>query len=218
MLRRVVSQKTGLIGFILVAIVLLAAVAAPIVAPYDPYEMNMGEALQPPSWSHPLGTDVLGRDMMSRLIYGARISLKVSVLSRLISLLIGTLLGLFAGYIGGRIDTLIMRLADVTLAYPGLLLLIAVIAAVGPSLSSLTITLGIVGWAAVARIVRAQVLSIKEREFVLAIRALGSRPERIVLRHLLPNCLSQLIIIFSMGLGMGIMAESSIIRTFIFDI
>ncbi len=209
MLRRVASQKTGLIGLILVAIVLVAAVAAPIVAPYDPYEMNMDESLQPPSWSHPLGTDVLGRDMMSRLIYGARISLKVSVLSRLISLLIGTLLGLFAGYIGGKIDTLIMRLADVTLAYPGLLLLIAVIAAVGPSLSSLTITLGIVGWAAVARVVRAQVLSIKEREFVLAIRALGSRPESIVLRHLLPNCLSQLIIIFSMGLGMGIMAESS---------
>jgi len=208
-LRRVASQKAGLVGLILASTVLIVALAAPIVAPYDPYQMNMDEALQPPSWSHPLGTDVFGRDMMSRLIYGARISLEVSVLSRLISIFIGTLLGLLAGYVGGKIDTLIMRLADVTLAYPALLLLIAVIAAVGPSLASLTIALGIVGWAAVARIVRAQVLSIKEREFVLAIRSLGGRPESIVLRHLLPNCLSQLIIIFSMGLGMGIMAESS---------
>ena len=111
--------------------------------------------------------------------------------------------------LGGRLDNAIMRAADITLAYPGLLLLIAVMAAVGPSLTSLTITLGIVGWAAVARIVRAQVLSIKEREFVLAVRSLGGSSSRILFRHLLPNCLSQLIIIFSMGLGMGIMAESS---------
>ena len=209
MIKRVVSQKNGLVGITLSALVLLSALFAPLVAPYDPLAINMVESLRPPSAAHPLGTDVFGRDMMSRLVYGARVSMEVSVLSRLISVLIGTLLGLVAGYFGGRLDSAVMRLADVTLAYPGLLLLIAVMAAVGPSLASLIVALGIVGWAAVARIVRAQVLSIKEREFVLAVRSLGARPGRIIFRHLLPNCLSQLIIVFSMGLGMGIMAESS---------
>ncbi len=209
MLKQVIKQKNGLLGLIIVAVVLLAAVFAPLVSPYDPYQINMAESLSPPSLAHPFGTDVFGRDIMSRLVYGARVSMEVSVLSRVISLVIGTLLGLTAGYFGGRYDSAVMRLADVTLAYPGLLLLIAVMAAVGPSLTSLILALGIVGWAAVARIVRAQVLSIKEREFVLAVRSLGGNPGRIIFKHLLPNCVSQLIIIFSMGLGMGIMAESS---------
>ena len=209
MLKQVIRQKTGLLGLVIVSVVLLAAVFAPIVSPYDPYAINMAESLSPPSAAHPFGTDVFGRDIMSRLVYGARVSMEVSVLSRLISIVIGTFLGLTAGYFGGRFDNIVMRLADVTLAYPGLLLLIAVMAAVGPSLTALIVALGIVGWAAVARIVRAQVLSIKEREFVLAVRSLGGDPGRIIFKHLLPNCVSQLIIIFSMGLGMGIMAESS---------
>jgi peptide/nickel transport system permease protein len=209
MLRLVLAQKSGLFGLILAVIVLLCALFAPWIAPYDPYGMNMDEALEPPSFTHPMGTDVFGRDVMSRLIFGARISMEVSVLSRLISLLLGTLLGLVAGYFGGKLDSLIMRVADVTLAYPALLLLIAVVAAVGPSQASLIISLGVVGWAAVARVVRAQVLSIKEREFVMAVKSLGGRDSDILFRHLLPNCMSQLIIIFSMGLGMGIMAESS---------
>lgn len=209
MVKQVLAQKIGIIGLFLGLLVLVAAVFAPIVSPYDPYQINMAESLQPPSLAHPLGTDVFGRDVMSRMIYGARISMEVSALSRLLSLVLGTLLGLIAGYFGGRLDNAIMRTADITLAYPGLLLLIAVMAAVGPSLTALIIALGIVGWAAVARIVRAQVLSIKEREFVLAVRSLGGSPPRVLFRHLLPNCVSQLIIIFSMGLGMGIMAESS---------
>jgi peptide/nickel transport system permease protein len=209
MLRRVLTQRSGLIGLILAVVVLVCAVFAPWVAPYDPYGIQMSEALQPPSAAHPLGTDVMGRDVMSRLVFGARISMEVSVLSRVISLFVGTLLGLLAGYFGGRFDSLVMRMADVTLAYPALLLLIAVIAAVGPSQASLIVSLGVVGWAAVARIVRAQVLSIKEREFVMAIRSLGGRSPEILFRHLLPNCVSQLVIIFSMGLGMGVMAESS---------
>jgi ABC-type dipeptide/oligopeptide/nickel transport system permease subunit len=209
MIKQVISQKMGAIGLFLGLLVLVSAVFAPLVSPYDPYQISMAESLQPPSFAHPLGTDVFGRDVLSRMIYGARISMEVSVFSRLLSLFLGTLLGLVAGYVGGRLDSAIMRTADITLAYPGLLLLIAVMAAVGPSLTSLIIALGIVGWAAVARIVRAQVLSIKEREFVLAVRSLGGSSPRVLFRHLLPNCLSQLIIIFSMGLGMGIMAESS---------
>ncbi len=209
MFKLVLAQKSGMFGIILAGVVLLSALLAPWIAPYDPYVMNMDEALQPPSLTHPMGTDVLGRDVMSRLIFGARISMEVSIFSRLISLLLGTLLGLVAGYFGGKLDSLIMRIADVTLAYPALLLLIAVVAAVGPSRTSLIISLGVVGWAAVARVVRAQVLSIKEREFVMAVKSLGGRHSEILFRHLLPNCMSQLIIVFSMGLGMGIMAESS---------
>jgi ABC-type dipeptide/oligopeptide/nickel transport system permease subunit len=209
MLRRIVRQRNGLVGFSIAALVVAAAVLAPAIAPYDPYGIKMEESLRPPSLSHPLGTDVFGRDVMSRLILGARISLVVSVASRVISIVIGTFLGLAAGYFGGRLDSAVMRLADVTLAYPGLLLLVAVMAAVGPSLTSLILALGLVGWAPVARVVRSQVLSIREREYVLAVRSLGGGSERIIARHLLPNCLSQLVIVFSMGLGMGIMAETS---------
>jgi peptide/nickel transport system permease protein len=209
MIARVLRQKNGLLGVLIVGVVFVIAFLAPAISPYDPYRIDMAASLRPPSSAHPFGTDVFGRDVMSRLMMGARISLEVSVLSRIISILLGTVLGLAAGYFGGRTDSLIMRFSDVTLAYPGLLLLIAVMAAVGPNLGSLIIALGIVGWAPVARIVRAQVLSIREREFVLAVRSLGGRSERIVVRHLLPNCASQLVIVFSMGLGMGIMAESS---------
>jgi ABC-type dipeptide/oligopeptide/nickel transport system permease subunit len=209
MFKLVIAQKSGMLGLVLAGAVLLCAVLAPWIAPYDPYAINMEEALQPPSTAHPMGTDVFGRDVMSRLVFGARISMVVSVVSRLLSVFLGTLLGLFAGYYGGRLDSLIMRVADVTMAYPALLLLIAVVAAVGPSQGSLIISLGVVGWAAVARVVRAQVLSIREREFVMAIKSLGGRHGGILFRHLLPNCMSQLIIVFSMGLGMGIMAESS---------
>jgi ABC-type dipeptide/oligopeptide/nickel transport system permease subunit len=209
MIAEIVRQKNGLVGVAIAGVVFAVAVLAPAIAPYDPYRIDMAESLRPPCLAHPFGTDVFGRDVMSRLMHGARISLEVSVLSRVISILIGTLLGLVAGYFGGRIDSVIMRSSDVTLAYPGLLLLVAVMAAVGPNLASLIVALGIVGWAPVARIVRSQVLSIREREFVLAVRSLGGGAERIMARHILPNCASQLVIVFSMGLGMGIMAESS---------
>lgn len=208
-LRRLAAHRGGAAGIVLVALVVLAGVFAPLLTPYQPDQIRMEESLEAPSASHVLGTDVFGRDVATRLLYGARFSLQVSVLSRLIAIAIGTLLGLLAGYFGGRLDTVIMRLADVTLAYPGLLLLIAVVAAVGPSMAALFIALGVVGWAGVARLVRAQVLSLKEREFVLAVRSLGMSHARIIGRHLLPNVVTQLIVIFSMGLGAAIMAESS---------
>jgi len=197
-------------GAVLVLTVVLAGLFAPILTPYDPYQIDMGVALQPPGPQHILGTDPFGRDIATRVLYGARFSLEVSVLSRLIAIALGTMLGLLAGYVGGRTDSVIMRLADVTLAYPGLLLLIAVMAAVGPSMAALFIALGVVGWAGVARLVRAQVLSLKEREFVLAVRSLGAPDTRVIMRHLLPNVLTQLIVVFSMGLGTAIMAESSL--------
>jgi peptide/nickel transport system permease protein len=207
--RQLAAHGGGLAGMILVGLVVMGGLFAPVLTPYQPDAIEMDRSLEPPSRAHPLGTDVFGRDVATRLLYGARFSLEVSVLSRLIAIAVGTLLGLLAGYFGGWVENAIMRLADVTLAYPGLLLLIAVIAAVGPSMAALFIALGVVGWAGVARLVRAQVLSLKEREFVLAVRSLGASHAKIVVQHLLPNCATQLIVIFSMGLGAAIMAESS---------
>ncbi|MDH3198625.1 MAG: ABC transporter permease [Candidatus Krumholzibacteria bacterium] len=209
-LRRLGAHRSGAVGAALVVLAVGGAALAPLVAPHDPYEIRMDNALSPPSAAHPLGTDAFGRDVASRALYGARFSLEVSVLARLIALAIGAFLGLAAGYFGGRLDTAVMRLADVTLAYPALLLLIAVIAAVGPSRAALFIALGVVGWAGVARLVRAQVLSLKEREFVLAARSLGAPHRTVIGRHLLPNVMTQLLVIFSMGLGTAIMAESSL--------
>jgi peptide/nickel transport system permease protein/oligopeptide transport system permease protein len=205
-----VAHRGGAFGAALVAIVLLAETVGPLVSPYDPYRIDMESSLQAPGLVHPLGTDIFGRDIATRVLYGARFTLQVSVLSRLIAIALGAALGLLAGYAGGRIDGTIMRLADVTLAYPGLLLLIAVMAAVGPSMVALFVALGVVGWAGVARIVRAQVLSLKEREFVTAIQSLGAPGARVIVRHLLPNVVTQLIVVFSMGLGTAIMAESSL--------
>jgi ABC-type dipeptide/oligopeptide/nickel transport system permease subunit len=208
-LRRLARHRGGVVGAVLVVTVVLAGALAPVLTPYQPDQIHMEHSLQPPSRAHPLGTDVFGRDVATRLLFGARFSLEVSVLSRLVAIAIGTLMGLLAGYFGGRLEGAVMRLADITLAYPGLLLLIAVVAAVGPSMAALFIALGVVGWAGVARLVRAQVLSLKEREFVLAVRSLGVSHARVISHHLLPNVVTQLIVIFSMGLGAAIMAESS---------
>ncbi len=203
-------HRAGMVGAVLVAVVVLGGVLAPWLAPYDPYVIAMDHALEPPSARHLFGTDAFGRDVLSRVMHGASFSLQVGVVSRLLALALGTILGLLAGYYGKRTDQLVMRLADVTLAYPGLLLLIAVVAAVGPSKVSLFVALGVVGWAGVARLVRSQVLSLKEREFVTAIRSLGAANSRVILRHVFPNVLTPILVIFSMGLGASIMAESSL--------
>jgi ABC-type dipeptide/oligopeptide/nickel transport system permease subunit len=209
-LRLLASHPGGVVGAVLVALVVIAGLFAPWLTPHQPNAIAMDDALRSPSFVHPFGTDAFGRDVASRVMYGARFSLQVGVVARLIALLIGTSLGLLAGYYGGRADRWIMRLADVTLAYPGLLLLIAVMAAVGPSKLALFVALGVVGWAGVARLVRSQVLTIKEREYVLAIRSLGASNGTVIVRHVLPNVLTPIIVIFSMGLGASIMAESSL--------
>lgn len=208
--RLVDAHRAGAVGAVLILVVVLGGVFAPWLAPYDPTAIAMDDALEPPSVGHWLGTDAFGRDVLSRVMYGARFSLEVGVVSRLLALMLGTCLGLVAGYYGGRADQIVMRVADVTLAYPGLLLLIAVMAAVGPSKVALFLALGVVGWAGVARLVRAQVLSLKEREFVTAIRSLGAPHSRVIARHVFPNVLTPILVIFSMGLGASIMAESSL--------
>jgi len=208
--RRFAAQRAGVVGLALIVVTVGGGIFAPWLTPYDPTAIAMDRALEPPGAGHWLGTDAFGRDVLSRVLHGARFSLQVGVVSRIIALAVGASLGLLAGYYGGRLDQLVMRMADVTLAYPGLLLLIAVMAAIGPSKTALFVALGGVGWAGVARLVRAQVLSIKEREFVTAIRSLGASDRTIIVRHLLPNVLTPIVVIFSMGLGASIMAESSL--------
>ncbi|HET7599006.1 MAG TPA: ABC transporter permease [Gemmatimonadales bacterium] len=199
------------LGLVLVAVLVIAALFAPWLAPHDPIRGDLqGAYLLRPGPHHLLGTDTQGRDVLSRVLYGARLSLAVGVISQSVAVTLGVLLGLVAGFYGRWVDALVMRLADVTLAFPTLLLLIAVAAAIKPSLPLVFVVIGIVGWAGMARIVRSQVLVLKRAEFVLAAQALGA-PDRLVLRrHLLPNVAAQVIIAATLGVAGAIMAEAAL--------
>src|SRR3954463_7587257 len=172
----------------------MMALAAPVFARHDPFGVDLINSLQPPSGSHWFGTDIQGRDVWARLVYGARVSLSVGILSQGIALTLGIVLGLLAGYYGKWVDELVMRLADVALAFPTLLLLIALVAALQPSLSIVFITIGVVGWAGMARLVRGQVLVVRELEFVQAERALGAADLRILTIHVLPSVVAPVVI------------------------
>jgi ABC-type dipeptide/oligopeptide/nickel transport system permease subunit len=193
-------------------IVLLAlmAIAAPLFARHDPFGVDLINSLQPPSMRHWFGTDIQGRDVWARLVYGARVSLSVGLVSQGIALTLGVMLGLLAGYYGKWIDELVMRLADVTLAFPTLLLLIALVAALQPSLGIVFVTIGVVGWAGMARLVRGQVLVVRELEFVQAERALGAADVRILIQHVLPSVVAPVVIAATLGVAGAIMAESSL--------
>jgi ABC-type dipeptide/oligopeptide/nickel transport system permease subunit len=193
---------------VVVALVLLA-VGAPLVSG-DPLRIDLDAALQPPSFTNILGTDVQGRDVWSRLVYGARVSLLVGIVSQGIALSLGVVLGLVAGYYGRWIDETVMRLADVTLAFPSLLLLIAMSAAFSPSLTVVCVTIGVVGWAGMARLVRGQVLVVRELEYVQAMRAIGARDTRILLRHVLPNVAAPVLIAVTLGVAGAVMAEAAL--------
>jgi ABC-type dipeptide/oligopeptide/nickel transport system permease subunit len=197
-------------GTFVIVLMVVAAVAAPLVDRYDPTDVDLINQLQPPSGEHWMGTDIQGRDVWARLVHGARISLSVGLVSQGIALGLGLLLGLLAGYYGKWIDELVMRLADVTLAFPTLLLLIALVAALQPSLGVVFLTIGLVGWAAMARLVRGQVLVVRELEYVQAMRALGARNGRIILRHVLPAVVAPVLIAATLGVAGAIMAEASL--------
>lgn len=199
------------LGLFFVSVVVIGAVFAPWLAPYNPVTGDLRNAyLVEPGSRFLLGTDTQGRDVLSRVLYGARLSLSVGLISQSVSVTLGVLLGLLAGYYGRWVDALVMRLADITLAFPTLLLLIAVAAAVKPSLPVVFVVIGIVGWAGMARLVRSQVLVLRHSEFVLAARALGARDRRILLRHLLPNVRTQVIIAATLGIAGAIMAEAAL--------
>jgi ABC-type dipeptide/oligopeptide/nickel transport system permease subunit len=199
------------LGLFFVGVMVVAALFAPWLAPHNPLTGDLkGAYLVKPGVRFLLGTDTQGRDILSRVLYGARISLSVGMISQSVAVTLGVLLGLVAGYYGRWVDALVMRLADITLAFPTLLLLIAVAAAVKPSLPIVFIVIGVVGWAGMARLVRSQVLVLRRSEFVLAARALGARDRRVLLRHLLPNVRTQVIIAATLGIAGAIMAEAAL--------
>lgn len=209
-IRRFARHRSAFAGFIILLLIILGSLFADYLTPYEPGEIDLEMALRPPSLSHPFGTDAFGRDVLTRTLHGGRVSLGVGFVARTISLLLGLVLGTLAGFFGGRTDSAVMRAADITFAFPTLLLLIAIMAVVTPGILSLFVVLGVVGWAAMARLVRAQVLSVKEREYVQAARAAGAGTLGLVVRHILPQCLAPVFVVYTLGLGMAIMAESSL--------
>jgi ABC-type dipeptide/oligopeptide/nickel transport system permease subunit len=197
-------------GVAVILLIVVAAIAAPLIARHDPTAIDLTHSLEKPSASHWMGTDIQGRDVWARLVYGARISLTVGLVSQGIALALGLLLGLIAGYYGKWIDEIVMRLADVTLAFPTLLLLIALVAALQPSLGVVFLTIGLVGWAGMARLVRGQVLVVRELEYVQAMRALGARNHRIIAKHVLPAVVAPVVIAATHGVAAAIMAEAAL--------
>lgn len=209
--RRFFRNTSALIGAIIIVILIGTALLAPVLAPHDPYQgRSIRDAFSPPGDEFPLGTDQLGRCILSRIIYGTRISLTVGLVVQGISVLIGVSLGLIAGYWGGWVDDIINGLINIMFGFPGFLFALAVVTALGPGLYNLFIALGLVGWPIVARVVRGQVLSMKHKDFVLAGKALGCSDLRIVLRHILPQCLSPVLVLATLGMATAIMAEAGL--------
>ena len=204
------TNKTSWIGLVVFLIVVVAAIAAPVLAPYDPTDQNILEKLHPPSMEHWLGTDSFGRDTLSRLIYGARISLIIGVVSTLAAMIIGTAIGMLAGWHGGRLDTVTMQAMDVLLAFPSLILGLILVAMLGPSMTNIIIAIALTSIPPFARIARAPTIAIKEREFVTAGRALGYTDTRIVAVHILPNILPEILVMGSLWLANAIRTEASL--------
>jgi peptide/nickel transport system permease protein len=208
-------RPKALVSAVVIAGVVVTALLAPLLAPYDPNQQNLLSVLQPPAFAggslhHVLGTDALGRDVLSRIIFGSRVSLTVGLVAVVVSGVIGVLVGAVAGYVGGVLDAAIMRIVDLQLSLPFLVLAIAVIAALGASLQNVIIVLVISGWVSYARVVRAEVLSIREREFVDAARALGASDIAVIRRHVLPLLVSAVLVIGTLQVGYMILTESSL--------
>jgi peptide/nickel transport system permease protein len=216
-LRRLAARRTALFGLVVVVVVVLTAVGAPLISPFDPIEQDLGDLrLKAPGFRdaggrvHPLGTDHLGRDLLARVIHGARPALLVGFAAVAISGLIGMAAGLISGYFGGRTDDVLMRLADIQLAFPFILLAIAVIGVLGPSLKTIIIVIGVSSWVVYARIVRGAVLTLREREFVQAARALGGGDGRVLLRHILPNAFTPWLVVATLDMARVIVIESAL--------
>jgi len=208
---RLPGSRRSLLGAGLLALLGAAALLAPLLAPFDPDLIDLGAGrLLPPSGSHWMGTDELGRDLFSRVLYGARVSLLIGFLSVAIAISLGTAVGAAAGFSGGWLDVLLMRIVDLFLSFPRLVLLITVVALFQPSIPLIIIVLGLTGWMGVSRLVRGQVLSVREREYVQAARAMGYGPGRILGRHVLPNVLTPIIVAATLGIGNAILAEAAL--------
>jgi len=214
--RRLARRRTAIFGAVVVVAVLGVALAAPLISPFDPLGQDLENRLKPPGWQdgagyvHALGTDHLGRDLLARVIFGARPALLVGVAAVLISGVLGMITGLLSGYFGGRVDDVLMRLADIQLAFPFILLAIAVIGVLGPSLVTIIAVIGVSSWVIYARVVRGAVLSIREREFIQAAQALGVRDWRVLVRHILPNAFTPWLVVATLDMARVIVIESAL--------
>lgn len=208
--RRFKANRLALLGGLVVVALFAVSILAPVITPHDPNKFHLTQVLEAPSWNHPFGTDELGRDVFSRMIFGAQISLKVGFVAVGIATLIGIVLGALAGYYGGWVDSGIMRLVDIMLCFPAFFLILAVIAILEPSIWNIMIVIGLTSWMGVARLVRAELLSLKSRDFVKAAQALGAADVRIIFRHLLPNAMSPVLVSATLGVAGAILTESAL--------
>ncbi len=208
--RRAVRSPTLVIGAILMAAIVSAAAAAPLLTPYDPAQLDLERTFEGPSRDHPLGTDNFGRDLLTRLLYGARIDLAIGVFATSVTLVVGTVLGLVAGYYGGWWDVIIMRIVDIVVAFPFFVLVIGLVAMLGTGLRNMFIAIWLVGWIAYARIVRGETLHVRTREFVEAARVIGSLDRRVILRHVLPNVVTPAIVFSMSDVVLNILLGSSL--------
>ena len=204
------TNKTSWIGLVIFLVIVLLALLAPVIAPFDPTEQNILEKLRGPSIEHWLGTDSFGRDTLSRVLYGARISLVIGIVSTIAAMVIGTAIGMLAGWHGGRFDTVTMQAMDVLLAFPSLILGLILVAMLGPSMTNIIIAIALTSIPPFARIARAPTIAVKEREFVEACRALGYSDSRIIVRHILPNILPEILVMGSLWLANAIRTEASL--------
>lgn len=209
-LHRMMHHKLGMVGLFVVALLVLAAIFAPIVAGQDPYETNLALKNTPPSAQHILGTDAIGRDVWARLVYGARVSLAIGVVAVGIYATIGVLLGSIAGYAGGLVDAIIMRFTDIIMCFPTLMLIITVAAVLPPNILTVMVIIGIFGWTSLCRLVRGQVLSLRNEDFIMAAVSIGARNREIIFRHILPNVVGPVVVACTLGLANAIMTEASL--------
>ena len=210
-LRRLAREnRLAVFSAALLLLIILAAVFGPLLSPYGETYMDLKHRLSPPSAAHPFGTDEGGRDILARMLYGSRISLLVGVVPTLLSMVLGAALGMLSGFIGGKTDTLIMRAADIMLAFPSMLLAMVIMYTLGSGLINVFLTLTLVNWASVARVVRSETLRLKESAFMEAAKVIGVSRARIILRHILPNCLPTMIVLFTPNVPSSILTESSL--------
>jgi peptide/nickel transport system permease protein len=207
---RLFRDRLALSGLAIVAGFFVLSVLTPVIAPYDPAAIDVDSILVPPSASHLFGTDDLGRDVFTRMLYGAGISLKVGFVAVGIAVLIGTLLGAVSGYYGGLVDVVIMRFVDIMLCFPSFFLILAVIAFMEPSIFNIMAVIGLTSWMGITRLVRAEFLSLKERDFVLAVRAMGAGAPRIIFGHILPNAMAPVLVSATLGIAAAVLTESAL--------
>ncbi len=204
------KNRALLVGSIIILFFSVIAILAPLISPYDPAEINQDNLLMPPSRQHLLGTDSLGRDILSRIIYGARISLSIGIIAVGIATIVGLILGASAGFYGGFVDILIMRFLDIMLCFPTFFLILAVVAIMEPSIFNIMVVIGFTSWMGPARLIRSEILSLKEREFILAETALGASNFRIITRHLIPNAIGPVLVNATLGIAGAILLESGL--------